>query len=71
MNKLAVSACCKYIAIALPDELLIYELKNVTSVVLFKNVTDLKTKDISHLGFYGEKYDKLYFVDQSSTLYLV
>jgi len=24
MNRLAVSACCKYIAIALPDEMLIY-----------------------------------------------
>lgn len=43
----------------------------MTSVVLFKNVTDLKVKDISHLGFYGEKYDKLYFVDQCTTLYLV
>jgi len=43
----------------------------VTSVVLFKNVTDVKVKDISHIGFYGEKYEKLYFVDQSATLYLV
>lgn len=72
MNRVAVSACCKYIAIALPDELLIYELKNQgTNVVLFKNITDLKAKDISHLGFYGDKYERLYFVDQCATLYLV
>jgi hypothetical protein len=71
MNKIAVSSCCRYFVVALADELLLYEIKNTTSVVLFKNIVDLKAKDITHVGFYGDKYENLYFVDQRMYLHLL
>lgn len=58
MNKIAVSTCFKYFALALKDELLLYEIKGTTlNMVLLKNITDLKgVNEITHLGFYGDKH---------------
>jgi hypothetical protein len=41
-------------------------------MVLIKNITDLKgVNEITHLGFYGDKHEKLYFVADRKYLHLV
>lgn len=40
-------------------------------MVLVKNMTDLKVDNITHIGFCGDKFERLYFVSANKWLFLV
>ena len=68
---LAVSTCSKYLLMGLVNEIILYEVNSPKSISLVKNVTDLKVTEISHLGFCGNGFERLYVVDSRKDIVLV
>lgn len=62
ITAIAISPCKRYIAVGVESQLIIYEIRKASSVVLLKNFTDLKVNKIIRLGF-CEEGPKLFFVD--------
>ncbi len=67
----SISPCKKFIAVAIESQLIVYEIRKGTNIVLLKNISDLKVKRINRVGFYEAANPKLYFIDEKSRVGLV
>lgn len=71
VTAMAMSACRKYLAVAVQSQLIVYEIRKGNNLILLKNFADLKVGNIICMGFYEGVGPRIYFIDDKSRVVII